>query len=119
MKEQRRRRIEAGLCANCSRNPVEGKQYCIDCLIKRKRAERKYREKEKAERHERGLIPEFRLENHLCYMCGVQLPEGNKHGKVCDECSKKLLERRNKGDFTYWKGLNHLVFNTKKGNKQS
>lgn len=100
-----------GICVRCSKLATRG-LYCLDCSIKAKRRSQERAKKAKNERHDRGLIPDLRKENNLCFYCGAKL-HSRKHGQACETCAKEMAEHSKKADKTYWKGLNNLVFEKK------
>lgn len=92
---QRRREIywekkEAGICVRCSRPATHG-LYCYEHSIAVKRHSRETEDRRKRERHERGLVPEYRKEKGLCLWCGGELGE-TRHGALCAECAGKASE---------------------------
>lgn len=89
--QTRRREIykekkQNGICVRCSKKATHG-IYCYDCFIKAKINNKKTSEKRKAERHERGLVTEFRKENGLCLQCGEKA-----YGTYCEKCQKEKIE---------------------------
>lgn len=102
---------EKGICVRCSKPATRG-LYCLDCSIKAKRQSQEMSRKRKEQRHDRGLIPEYRKENNLCFFCGAKL-QNKKHGQACDECAKEMSAHSKMGDKTYWRGLDNLVFKKK------
>lgn len=100
-----------GICVRCS-NPATRGVYCLDCSIKGRRRSQERARIAKEIRHDRGLIPDFRKENNLCFYCGAKL-HNSKHGQACETCAKEMAEHSKMGDKTYWKGLNNLVFKKK------
>lgn len=100
--QSRRREIyrekkEKGICVRCNKPATHG-IYCYECSIKAKRHNQKNAEKQKAARHERGLIPEKRREQGLCLWCGKPIEDDLKrrgflvcrrHRKLFSEYSKK------------------------------
>lgn len=108
--QSRRREIyqtkkENGLCVRCSKPATHG-LYCYECSIKVKRHQIRTAERRKRERHERGLIPQIRIENNLCMRCGkpldieesklcsVCVEENRKYGALADKTKLRNIEKR-------------------------
>lgn len=91
-----------GICVRCSKIATHG-IYCYEHSIEAKRHSQANAKKRKMERHERGLIPEYRKENNLCYYCGKPVEDSAHHGRACNACAKQMSENSSKGDKTYWK----------------
>ena len=85
-----REKKEAGICVRCSRPATHG-LYCYEHSIAAKRHNRETADRRKRERHERGLVPEYRREKGLCLRCGGELG-GTGHGALCAECAGKASE---------------------------
>ena len=98
-----------GICVRCSKPATHG-LYCIDHLVEAKKRSRKRSQIRKNERHDRGLIPEYRMNNNLCYYCGAPVENPKKHGHACDKCAKEMSEYSMRQDKSYWKGQNDLIF---------
>lgn len=112
--QSRRREIyrekkEKGICVRCTKPATHG-MHCYEHSIEAKRRSQTNAQRRKRERHERGLIPEYRKENGLCYLCGNPVEEPKKHGRACNACAAKLREYSYKQDKSYWRGLNDLMF---------
>lgn len=91
-----------GICVRCSKAATNG-LYCYEHSIEAKRHSQRMAEKRKIERHDRGLIPEYRKENNLCYYCGKPIEDSVHHGRACNACAEKMSEYSMKGDKTYWR----------------
>lgn len=112
--QTRRRQIyrekkEKGICIRCSKKATHG-MYCLECSIKVKRRSQERAQKRKKERHEKGLIPEYRKEYNLCYYCGKPVEDAEKHGRACNDCANKMAEYSRLGDKAYWNGLDGIIF---------
>ena len=84
------RRRDAGLCPQCGKPATHG-IYCYEHSIKIKRYNMKTAERMKRERHERGLVPDYRKANHLCLRCGAPIENGNDTS-YCNFCLSKIAE---------------------------
>lgn len=84
---------EKGICVICSRKATHG-LYCYDHSIYVKRYHQETAKKKRNERHERGLIPEYRKANGLCFWCGNPIEEHLKKAgcRACAACCKKRSE---------------------------
>lgn len=89
-----------GICVRCTKPATHG-MYCYECSIKAKKRNNINAQRRKRERHERGLVPQYRIANKLCWYCGKAI-EDNKHGYACAECAKVMSEHGKKGSYT-WK----------------
>lgn len=104
-----REKKEKGICVRCSKPATRG-LYCIDHSIEMKRRGQERAKKRKAERHERGLIPQYRMENGLCYYCGKER-EDDKHGYACIECAEEMgRHSKMSSRQIYWRTLNNSIF---------
>lgn len=89
------KRKEKGLCTECGIRKAElNKVRCGICL-------EKDRERHRLKKALNNSVDEtknrqYRLENHLCYNCGVSLDKNNKN-TVCDKCSKIFSDAGKKG----------------------
>lgn len=90
---------EAGICVRC-RKPATHGLYCYEHSIEAKRRNRHRAEVRKEERHARGLIPDYRKENGLCFFCGKPIEPDNlkrgflvcqRHRELASENSKKAI----------------------------
>ncbi|WP_281844434.1 hypothetical protein [Sellimonas catena] len=85
-----------GICIRCSKKATHG-MYCYECSIKTKRQRQKRSEKEKAIRHEKGLIPDERKRRGLCLWCGKAAVPGlqccEKHREIFREAGKKNVQK--------------------------
>lgn len=93
--QSRRREIyqqkkEQGICVRCTKEATHG-LYCYEHSIKAKKAKKKTAERRKQERHERGLIPNYRINNRLCLRCGMPIDQENTT-KYCNACCAKMAE---------------------------
>lgn len=104
-----REKKEKGICVRCSKLATRG-MYCLECSIKAKRRSQERARERKAERHERGLIPQYRIENGLCYYCG-KAREDDKHGYACIECAEEMSRHSKMSSRqVYWRILNNSIF---------
>lgn len=94
----RQKKLE-GVCVRCSRSATHG-MYCYEHSIEAKRHSQYNSERRKKERHERGLIPDYRKENGLCLFCGKPIEDDNlrrgflvcqKHRELASKNSKKAV----------------------------
>lgn len=113
--QQRRREIyrekkAAGICIRCNKQATHG-LYCYEHSIVERRKSKYRAEKQKNARHDRGLIPEYRIKNGLCFVCGTKIEDDNlKRGcKVCKRHSDFFSECAKRNE-TPWKEDNKLVF---------
>lgn len=90
-----------GICIRCSKKATHG-FYCYRHSIQEKRKSMNRAQKMKCERHERGLIPEYRKEHNLCCYCGAPVENKFNHGRACNACAKKMSEFSRLGDKTYF-----------------
>lgn len=106
-------RKAAGMCTRCGSKPAKYGTVCYECYIKRLRRDRETCERQKRERHERGLISEIRRQNGECLQCGVSLSDTDKEQeyKLCQECRIRIAEYAKKGaeNNPFRKG-NRLIF---------
>lgn len=114
-KEIYREKKEKGICIRCSK-PASRGLYCYDHFIGAKRHSAEMSQKRKRERHERGLVPEYRKEHGLCYLCGAPVEDPKHHGRACNACALKLSEYSYRQDKSYWKGLNNIMWTEKINN---
>lgn len=118
--QSRRREIyrekkATGICVRCIKPATHG-LYCYEHSISAKRHSQQRAKSEKSERHERGLIPEYRKEHNLCYYCGKPVQDAEKHGRACNDCAKEMSEHARKGDKSYWCSMNGDLFRKKAKN---
>ena len=95
--QSRRREIyqkkkEQGICVRCSKPATYG-LYCYECSIKAKRKNAATAEQRKRKRHNRGLIPEQRQKQRLCFRCGKPA----NGGKYCSDCLAAMCSALDKG----------------------
>lgn len=112
--QARRREIyqykkEHGICVRC-KNPATVGMYCADCYIKQKRRLDEKCRKAKEKRHDRGLIPEYRKENGLCYFCGGVIEEPKKHGRACNKCAERCSKNAINQENNYFRKTNHAMY---------
>lgn len=98
-----------GICVRCSKPATNG-LYCIDHAIAAKRHSAAIAQKRKRERHERGLINEFREKNNLCIYCGKAIEDAQHHGRACNSCAEKMSTYSQMGDKTYWKAWRNALW---------
>lgn len=71
--------------------------YCYEHSIEAKRHSQKMSEKRKQQRHERGLVPDYRKENKLCLWCGKPIEEENiKKGFLVCQYHRELFSEYSK-----------------------
>lgn len=85
--QKRRREIYAekknnGICIRCTAPATHG-LYCYEHSISAKRRSQETSARRKRERHERGLITDYRLEHGLCLRCGQT---NDTNTKLCSKC---------------------------------
>lgn len=80
-----------GICVRCSKSATHG-LYCYEHMLEAKRHSARTAACRKAERHERGLVPDFRKGNGLCLRCG-----NATDGTYCPECAKNMADALEKG----------------------
>lgn len=112
--QARRREIykykkEHGICVRCSK-PAKIGMYCTDCYIKQKRRLDEKCRKAKEKRQERGLIPEYRKANNLCFFCGEPVEEPKKHGRACNKCAERCSENAIKQENNYFRKTNAAMY---------
>lgn len=105
--QKRRRELyaekkETGICVRCSKEATHG-LYCYEHSIQIKRNNAKKAAHRKRERHERGLIPEYRAINNLCVRCGNPLDIDGY--KLCSACIKQNTENSKLADKSGWRAL--------------
>lgn len=93
---------QKGICVKCSKPATHG-LYCYECSIKAKKHNIKTAERRKAERHDRGLIPETRREQHLCLRCGE--PLDTEKSQFCQKCSEQCGEFSRRADHSGWRKI--------------
>ena len=119
--QSRRREIyqqkkEQGICVRCTKKATHG-LYCYEHSIGAKRHNSETASRRKRERHERGLIPDFRRENRLCLYCAEPIEEEN-NTQICNACRKKASEYSAMADKTEWRNwFNTFIFKNKGNNK--
>lgn len=85
-KNRRDRLASAGVCPKCGKRKIEqGKKKCRICLNYDAEHARQYRQK-------KGLVSEYRRENHLCVRCGGEITKPDS--KICEECREKIRQAR-------------------------
>lgn len=107
----------AGICVRCKNKATHG-IYCYEHSVKEKRRRKNRTEQAKRIRHDRGLIPQYRIENGLCLTCGAKIEEVNlKRGcKVCMKHSVFFREcGKNGKSKSTWEEDNEIVFGKKSG----
>lgn len=111
-KEYRKRRREIyhekkekGICVRCSQKATHG-MYCYEHYIKQKRRSAERSARAKAERHERGLVPDERKAGGLCLWCGEKAVPGmsccEKHSKIFSDAGRKAA-KSNEAVNNLWK----------------
>lgn len=94
-KAYREKHKALGLCIRCP-NPATHGVFCYHHSVKSRRNDIKKCEKQKRERRERGLIPEYRKEHNLCCFCGEPI-DTTRHGRACSKCAEKMSMNGSKG----------------------
>lgn len=105
-RELYRQHIADGICVRCSKPATHG-IYCLECSIKVKKHNIKTAERRKQERHDRGLIPAYRIENGLCFYCGEPVDTDTK---ICSKCTQKRREDSLRADKSLLRMYNKLLF---------
>lgn len=91
-----------GICIRCRKKATHG-IYCYECSIKVKRYNMEKAAKRKRQRHERVLVPEYRIKNGLCYFCGEPIDEKRKKvSQCCAKCAENFSEISYRGDKTFF-----------------
>lgn len=95
---------EEGLCRSCGQNPrVEGKTYCMSCLVKKRENGRVKRMKYM------GTPRQERVYCGLCYMCGEPL---DREGSFCKRCAERItknLPKKHNNTTHIWRKENQLL----------
>lgn len=99
---------EKGICVRCSKPATHG-IYCLDHSIEARRNSQANAQKRKRQRHERGLITDYRREHNLCCYCGKPV-ENPKILRVCNECRKKFSDISYRGDKSYFQSWKNAFF---------
>ena len=100
---------EQGICVRCTKKATHG-LHCYEHSIEAKRHNAQTAKRRKQERHDRGLIPDWRKENRLCFFCGEPIEEENKT-QACNACCRKQAEYSTMADKTEWKAwFNAFIF---------
>jgi hypothetical protein len=84
--------------------------YCVDCFIKIKRRSDEKSCINKEKRRERGLIPEYRKENNLCFFCGEPVENSKVHGRACNKCAERCAENAKNQENNYFRKTNILMY---------
>lgn len=118
--QKRRRELyrehkEKGICIRCS-NPATHGIYCYECSIKAKRHSQESSARRKRERHERGLIPEMRKEDGLCFFCGEK-NDRSRYSECCSKCANKFSEISYRGDKTFFNAWRKSFWEERKAKK--
>lgn len=99
-RELYREHIANGICVRCRKKATHG-MYCYTHSIEAKRHSMTMAQKRRNERHDRGLIPEYRRKNGLCLRCGE--PIDGTGNLMCSKCCEKCRKWSLMGDKTYWR----------------
>lgn len=102
MKKKKKNRI----CIRCQERATHG-LYCYEHSIQAKKRSVARAEASKRKRHDRGLIDQYRINNHLCRWCGKPATGGTM---ACDYHRKIFAEASKKGNKDVFDQLNTLVF---------
>lgn len=108
-KELYRQKRENGICVKCTNKATHGR-LCWECFRKCKKINDRRLQRQKDQRWDRGLIPEYRKENGLCCFCGNPVENPENHGRACNACAVKMSLYSMRGDKTYWRALNRAAF---------
>lgn len=108
--QSRRREIyqekkESGICVRCTKPATHG-MYCIDHYIAQRKMSKDQAERQKRERHDRGLIPIQRAAAGTCLWCGAQQSGGTL---ACDRHREMFATAGRKGS-ARWKEINDLMY---------
>ena len=103
-----RQKKEQGICVRCLKPATHG-LHCCEHSIEAKRRSQINASRRKRQRHERGLIPEHRIQNRLCLRCGTSIEQDN-NTLFCNECRRKCSEWSKMGDKSYQKQLNNAMW---------
>lgn len=79
---------QEGLCPLCSKPATHG-MYCYEHSIAVKKRGQERTARSKQERHDKGLIPDYRVANRLCRSCGAPIEDGNET-KLCNACRARM-----------------------------
>lgn len=111
-KELYKEHKEKGICVRCSKPAARG-LYCLEHSIEAKKRSQDNAQRRKRQRHERGLIPEYRKEHGLCCYCGKPV-ENPKILRACNACREKFSKISYRGDKTFFKSWKTAFFNSLK-----
>lgn len=84
--------ISLGLCPRCGKERVMGdEKRCPECRAKEWKQNTEYRNTHPEYREKKNanarLLRQFRIENHLCTDCGIELDDSRF--KACEKCRIK------------------------------
>lgn len=106
-----RQKKEDGICIRCTKPATHG-LFCYEHFIQAKRRNRESAERRKRERHERGLIPEYREINNLCLRCGNPIDVNNS--KLCSVCCEENKKNSALADKSKWRKDEQVRFEKNK-----
>lgn len=106
-KERYSEHKQNGICVKCN-SPATHGIYCYKHSIAAVRYSIKRNERRKAERHEKGLITEKRIKEHLCYTCGKPLDDSRY--KICNACRAELSRRSKLGNKDAFRKIRNSLF---------
>lgn len=95
-----------GICIRCNKKATHS-LYCYEHWTQQKRKSTQRAQIRKRDRHERGLINEYRLSHGLCLWCGEKA-SGGTH--ACDKHRAIFLEASLKANKDYIRSQNKLIF---------
>lgn len=91
---------EQGICVRCQKKATHG-LFCYEHSIEAKRHNAETAKKRKQQRHDRGLVTDYRIKNALCYRCGKPLDTINS--KLCSACTEQNRENSKLADKSIWR----------------
>lgn len=93
-----------GICVRCS-NPATHGIYCYECSIKQKRKHQADAQKRKNQRHDSKNGRQYRIDNGLCWFCGMPVEAPDLHGKACNSCAERMSHISKLADKSYLKAV--------------
>lgn len=110
-RELYRQKKEKGICVRCTKKATHG-LFCYDHSIEAKKHNIQTAKRRKIQRHERGLIPDYRIENSLCYRCGQPLDITGS--KLCSVCTEQNREHSKLADKSIWRAYEQARYSQNK-----
>lgn len=101
-----------GICVRCAKKATHG-MYCYEHFIRERRRSINRAQQQRNERHDRGLIPEYRSANGLCFYCGNPIEDYLKKTgcKACAACREKISAISSEHNRNHpWRADNRLIF---------